>query len=327
MEFTLEQTKPKSDSIWDNYVPIIQQGNTYGVYLTDAIEAPGEYNQLIYLLGNLDHYNTVNIFINNGGGAVDSAFMIREAILRSKAWTTAHLSGTVASAATVIALSCDDFIVTPFLSFMAHNYFHGVQGTGKTMLTLMSALATTQGEKRYKFYDQVYVTASPESVNKGLYTGFKPGDTDQKLAGHLGGFKSNLKFLLDDKRAKESRKNKRVDDEDIELASDKAWQENFTVVEIDEIQGTSLHYSILLVDEYQKLNTDSLKLILSRIAEGSKVVLMGDTQGQVYGMNRADEGFKTLYKHFGTAEKFSYIKLSNIYRSELAKFIEQIFHD
>ena len=203
----------------------------------------------------------------------------------------------------------------------------GVLGTGKTMLTLMSALATTQGEKRYKFYDQVYVTASPESVNKGLYTGFKPGDTNQKLSGHLGGFKSNLKFLLDDKRAKESRKNKRIDDEDLELASDLAWQDNFTVVEIDEIQGTSLHYSILLVDEYQKLNTDSLKLILSRIAEGSKVVLMGDTQGQVYGLNRADEGFKTLYKHFGTAEEFSYIKLSNIYRSELAKFVEQIFKD
>ena len=203
----------------------------------------------------------------------------------------------------------------------------GVLGTGKTMLTLMSALATTQGEKRYKFYDQIYVTASPESVNQSLYTGYKPGDTDQKLSGHLGGFKSNIKFLLDDKRAKESRKNKHSDEEEIDLPSDKAWRDNFTVVEIDEIQGTSLHYSILLVDEYQKLNTDSLKLILSRIAEGSKVVLMGDTQGQVYGLNRADEGFKTLYQHFGTADEFSYIKLENIYRSELAKFVERIFHD
>jgi ATP-dependent protease ClpP protease subunit len=56
--------------------------------------------------------------------------MIREAILKSKACTIAHLSGTVASAATVIGLSCDDLLVSPFLSFMAHNYFHGVQGTG-----------------------------------------------------------------------------------------------------------------------------------------------------------------------------------------------------
>ena len=125
MEFTLEQTKHESDSIWDNYVPIIKQGNTYGVYLTDSIEGPAEYNQLIYLLGNLDHYHTVNIFINNGGGSVDSAFMIREAILNCQATTVAHLFGAVASAATVIALSCNDLIVSPFLSFMVHNYSHG----------------------------------------------------------------------------------------------------------------------------------------------------------------------------------------------------------
>ena len=130
MQFIIDQPKPKSDSIWDNYVPIIQQGNTYEVYLTDAIEAPAEYNQLIYLLKNLEHYHTVNIFINNGGGSVDSAFMIRDAILNCQATTIAHLSGTVASAATVIGLSCYDLKVTPFLSFMAHNYFHGVQGTG-----------------------------------------------------------------------------------------------------------------------------------------------------------------------------------------------------
>ena len=125
MQFIIDPKKPKSDSIWDNYVPIIQQGNTYEVYLTDAIEAPAEYNQLIYLLKNLEHYHTVNIFINNGGGSVDSAFMIRDAILNCQATTIAHLSGTVASAATVIGLSCDDLKVTPFLSFMVHNYSHG----------------------------------------------------------------------------------------------------------------------------------------------------------------------------------------------------------
>lgn len=130
MEFTLEQHKPESDSVWDNYVPIIQQGNVYNVYLTDNIEAPTEYNQLIHLLSNLDHYHKVNLYLNNGGGHVDSGFMIREALLQCKAVTVAHLSGTVASATTIIALACDKIVTTPFLSFMAHNYFHGVQGTG-----------------------------------------------------------------------------------------------------------------------------------------------------------------------------------------------------
>jgi len=200
----------------------------------------------------------------------------------------------------------------------------GTLGTGKTMLTMMSALAATRGEKRYQFYDKIYVTASPQSVNKDLYTGFKPGESSSKLGGHLGGFKSNLKFLLDPRRVKESRKSQNPDEE-IEQPSDKAWREDFSIVEIDEIQGTSLHHSILLVDEYQKLNADSLKLILSRIAEGSKVVLMGDTQGQVYGLNRGNEGFKVLYQHLGEANEFNFIKLENIYRSELAKFVAKIF--
>lgn len=130
MQFSLEQPKPKSDSIWDNYVPIIQQGNTYEVYLTDIIEGPAEYNQFVHLLRYLEHYHTVKIFINNGGGSVDSAFMIRDALLKCQAHTIAYVSGTVASAATVIALSCKELIVSPFLSFMSHNYFHGVQGTG-----------------------------------------------------------------------------------------------------------------------------------------------------------------------------------------------------
>ena len=93
------------------------------------------------------------------------------------------------------------------------------------------------------------------------------------------------------------------------------------------MQGMSLHNSILLVDEAQKLSDDSLKLILSRIADGSKVVLMGDTVGQVYGLNRGNEGYKVLFKHLGKSPEMCYIKLENIYRSELAKFVAKIFND
>ncbi len=202
----------------------------------------------------------------------------------------------------------------------------GVLGTGKTMLSMMAALATTQGEKRYQHYDQVFVTASPESVNRNLYTGFKPGTSEDKLSGHLSGFKSNLKFLLDPKRVKENRKTKNPDEEE-ETPSEESWRNNFSIVEIDEMQGMSLHNSILLVDESQKLSEDSLKLILSRIASGSKVVLMGDTIGQVYGLNRGHEGFKVLLRHAGRSPEMCYIKLDNIYRSELAKFVAQIFND
>lgn len=124
MEFILEPETQKSDSIWDNYVPIVRLGNSYTVYLTDSIQIPCEYNQLIHLLDSLESYHKVNFVINNDGGAVDSAFMIRDAMLRCPAEITSHLSGTVASAATIIALASDELKVSPFLAFMAHNYSH-----------------------------------------------------------------------------------------------------------------------------------------------------------------------------------------------------------
>jgi PhoH-like ATPase len=158
-----------------------------------------------------------------------------------------------------------------------------------------------------------------------MYTGFKPGTSEDKMSGHLGGLKSNLKYLLDKRTPRQEKRKEEVAED--KLKSTEVWNDFFEVKEIDEIQGESIHESIFIVDEWQLLDEDSVKLILSRIAKGSKIILVGDTKGQTYGMNRAREGFKVLYKHFGTAPEFSYIKLENIYRSELAEFVARIFPD
>ena len=199
----------------------------------------------------------------------------------------------------------------------------GALGTGKTILSLMAALATTNSTGRDKHYDKILVTKPPVSTNRALYTGFKPGTSADKMSGHLSGFKSNLKFLLDPRETKP--KKLKVGEEPQEKPSDEAWMNLFEIVEIDEMQGFSIHHKILLVDEWQLLDEDGALLVLSRISEGAKVVLIGDTQGQTYGMNRANEGFKVIYKHLGTAPEFNFIKLDKIYRSKLAEFVATIF--
>jgi len=201
----------------------------------------------------------------------------------------------------------------------------GTLGTGKTILTLMAALARTNGQHRLQSYSRILVTKPPVSINKAMYTGFKPGTSEDKMSGHLGGIKSNLRFLLD---PKDDRKRKSKDDkEKEELPSEEIWRELFQVIELDEVQGTSVHDSIFLVDEWQLLDEDVSKLVASRIAEGSKIVLIGDTAGQTYGMNRANEGFRPLYQYLGKAPQFNYIKLEKIYRSPLAEFIEMVYKE
>lgn len=122
--------KDNEGSVFNDYVPIIEKGNHYDVYLNNTISYPEYYTELVDILGNLESYNTVTLHINNGGGSIDSAFMIIDAIKNCEALVTAKLSGTVASAATVISLACDEIIVSKYVSFMIHNYSTGMQGKG-----------------------------------------------------------------------------------------------------------------------------------------------------------------------------------------------------
>lgn len=118
---------PKT-SVWDNYVPLITNKNITTVYLTDVIEAPAMYNELCYKLDTASEAEKFYIYINTPGGILDAAVMLVNSIKNTKAATIAKLSGTVASAGTLIALACNDIIVADHTAFMIHNYSGGMQG-------------------------------------------------------------------------------------------------------------------------------------------------------------------------------------------------------
>lgn len=129
-ELTKEPTR-----IWELAVPVAvnKETNVINAYLTNAIEEPQLYNELCYLLSTASKDTTVIIHINTPGGIIDSAFMITNAIKVSKATVIGHLSGTVASAGTLISMACDELNLTPHLSFMIHNYSGGMAGKGHEM--------------------------------------------------------------------------------------------------------------------------------------------------------------------------------------------------
>ena len=130
----IEILQPQDDknSPFDDYVPILQSRDTRytAVYLTDNISYPSEYNKLCFILDNAKPGDIITIHINNGGGVIDSAFQIINSMKNSKAHIIGKLSGTVASASTVIALCCHELIVADYTAFMIHNYSSGVRGKG-----------------------------------------------------------------------------------------------------------------------------------------------------------------------------------------------------
>lgn len=132
MGFEVELPADKTN-VFDDYVPIVQSkdGRETHVYLTSQIDAPEKYNQLCFFLSQARRGDVFHVHINNLGGYISSANMIYYALVNSKAKIIGHLSGDVASAATVIVMACDNIEVTPYTQFMIHNYSGGVQGKGK----------------------------------------------------------------------------------------------------------------------------------------------------------------------------------------------------
>lgn len=120
---------PKT-SVWDNYVPLITNKNITTVYLTDVIEAPAMYNELCYKLDTASEAEKFYIHINTPGGILDAAVMLVNSIKNTKAATIAKLSGTVASAGTIITLACQEVEIAPHTAFMVHNYSGGLIGKG-----------------------------------------------------------------------------------------------------------------------------------------------------------------------------------------------------
>lgn len=135
-EINLEEMmeEKEKDSIWEHPVPIAKVNGVYHCYISSGIDAPFNYDELCFLLENVKEDDKVYLHINTAGGYIDSAFKIIASIKRSKATVTARLSGTVASAGTIIALKCDDVEVEDYTHFMIHNYSTGTQGKGHEVM-------------------------------------------------------------------------------------------------------------------------------------------------------------------------------------------------
>ena len=126
--------KPKY-TVWQDLTPIVEvpSSKTLDAYITSDIGLPIDYNELTYRIKNAPSDYTINLHINTPGGVIDGALFIIDAINKTPAAVTAFLTGTVASAGTIIALACDNLVASAHLSFMIHNYSGGMEGKGHEM--------------------------------------------------------------------------------------------------------------------------------------------------------------------------------------------------
>jgi len=147
----------------------------------------------------------------------------------------------------------------------------GKAGTGKTFLALVSALAQLQRGRRPGTYDRILL--SKPVVAMGQDIGYLPGDFEAKMQPWMTSFFDNLDQLIPtDAEGSGGKGNSR---------SQKSWEYLFSSRQLDvqaihTIRGRSIPSAFMLIDEAQNLTPHEVKTIITRAAEGTKVVLSGD---------------------------------------------------
>ena len=99
------------------------------VYMTD-VGLPEEATEIIDLLLAAEEGDQIILHMTGPGGYLVTTIALIDAIKNSNAAVLAHCSGEVASAFTMLALSCDDVYVAPHTRFMIHNFSGGTYGKG-----------------------------------------------------------------------------------------------------------------------------------------------------------------------------------------------------
>lgn len=98
------------------------------VYLDEEIGSPAKYRGLIDLLYMADESAEFNFFFNSPGGGLSACMAIIEGIKECPGTVRAIITGECHSAASMIALHCDDIIVTDSAHMMIHTANYGSSG-------------------------------------------------------------------------------------------------------------------------------------------------------------------------------------------------------
>ncbi|MDP4161647.1 MAG: PhoH family protein [Bacillota bacterium] len=178
----------------------------------------------------------------------------------------------------------------------------GKAGTGKTLLALASGLLQTEDLRQYK---KLLVARPIVPVGKDL--GYLPGEKQEKLRPWMQPIFDNLEFLFNTKKAGE-------------LDAILAGMNSIEVEALTYIRGRSLPDQFIIIDEAQNLTKHEVKTILTRVGEGSKIVLMGDPDqiDHPY-LDAYNNGLAYVLEKFKNESISAHMKLLKGERSGLAR--------
>lgn len=112
---------------------VSEYGNIREYYLSDEIGSPDEYVSMIHDIRNAGENDVIKLHINCPGGNLFTTIQIVQAMAECSGTIIASVEGACMSAATIIFLYADEFIVGNHSMFLFHNYSGGTFGKGAEM--------------------------------------------------------------------------------------------------------------------------------------------------------------------------------------------------
>lgn len=190
----------------------------------------------------------------------------------------------------------------------------GQAGTGKTLIAIASGLAKIIGNE--KIYEKLLVARPVIPLGKDI--GYLPGSKNEKLSYWMQPIFDNLDFILKNSNFAIAKQNESQNT--IQDTTDYLIKSNIIEIEaLTYIRGRSIPHQFLIVDEAQNLTPHEIKTIISRVGNGTKIVLTGDPEqiDNPY-LDANSNGLSYIVERFKDKKIVGHMFLSKSERSELA---------
>ena len=175
----------------------------------------------------------------------------------------------------------------------------GLAGSGKTFLTLMSAMEQLES----KDYERIVVTRNIQPVGREI--GHLPGSLEEKMSPWMSPLLDNFRHHFKDRTY-------------FEMMLEKGSLE---IAPLSFIRGRTFSNCFIIVDEAQNASIHELKTIITRIGENSKIVLMGDTdQIDTPYLDKKSNGLALVIDRMKSSKLSAHVHLQRGERSALATY-------
>lgn len=194
----------------------------------------------------------------------------------------------------------------------------GSAGTGKTLLAVAAGMSKVFGsEERF----EKLLVARP-IMPMGRDIGYLPGNKDEKLSAWMQPIFDNLNYLLSTRGSP----NQHADSQTTEQRIERLMLDGKLVLEpLTYIRGRSIPHQFMIVDEAQNLTPHEIKTIVSRVGEGTKIVLTGDIEqiDNPY-LDQSSNGLSYVVEKMKEIGLVGHVTLARSERSELASLAAEL---